>query len=77
MVLTRIHLAQQKLNETNLNEGLRERAEGLTECKFEIKQHDQELIMIKIENALLKCQIEEVDMEAFELERAIKIIQQP
>ena len=56
-------LAQQELYETNIGESLRERETVLNEHKFQMKYLDQELIMIKIEMALLKCQIEEYQIE--------------
>lgn len=59
-ILARIMLAQQKLYQTNLGDNLRERENVLNDHKFQMKYLDQELIMIKIEMALLKCQIEEV-----------------
>ena len=62
-VLARLMMVQQKLNEVNLNEELRDRDQQLNFFKFEIKNLDQELIMIKIESALLKCQIEESIIE--------------
>lgn len=42
---------------------MRERETVLNEHKFQMKYLDQELIMIKIEMALLKCQIEEYQIE--------------
>ena len=35
----------------------------IVECKAEMRGLDQELIMTKIEMALLKCQIEETNLE--------------
>ena len=66
-ILTRIYLASQKLNEVNLAKDLREQERILNQCKFEEKNLDQELIIIKIETALVKCQIEEVYLEYIEL----------
>jgi hypothetical protein len=66
-VLARLMMVQQKLNEVNLNEELRDRDQQLNFFKFEIKNLDQELIMIKIESALLKCQIEESIIEQLEI----------
>jgi hypothetical protein len=57
------------LHETNLGEGLREKEKIINENKFEIKDLDQELIMIKIETALLKCQMEETVIEQLEFQR--------
>ena len=66
-ILARIMLAQQKLYETNLGESLRERENVLHEHKFQMKYLDQELIMIKIETALLKCRLEEYHIEQLEI----------
>ena len=62
-ILARIMMVQQKLYETHLGENLREKENALTEHKFQMKYLDQELIMIKIEMALLKCQLEESQIE--------------
>ena len=43
------------LHETNINEGLRDKEGLITECKSEIKNLEQLLMKIKIDNALLKC----------------------
>lgn len=68
-VLARLTIVQQKLNEVNLNEELREKDELINQNKFEVKNLDQELIMIKIESALLKCQIEESIIEQLEIQK--------
>lgn len=72
-ILTRIAFAQQKLHETNLGPSLRSREKSLNEFKVEMKNLDQELVMIKIEMALVKCQIEESVMDQMELERKMNI----
>ena len=51
------------MHESNLGEGLREREKVINESKFEVKALVQELIMIKIETALLNCQVEESILE--------------
>ena len=73
-ILARIMLAQQKLYETNLGESLRERETVLHEHKFQMKYLDQELIMIKIEMALLKCQLEEYHIEQLEIQRQCQFV---
>jgi hypothetical protein len=45
-----------------LGEGLREREKAINENKCEIKNLDQELVMIKIEMAMLKCDLEELQI---------------
>ena len=66
-VMTRIYIAQQKLHEINLGEALRDADQDVNDLKFETKNLDQELVMIKIEMAMIKCQIEETLMEQVEL----------
>jgi|TARA_B110000285_G_scaffold219893_1_gene270999 hypothetical protein len=41
----------------------------IVECKAEMRGLDQELIMTKIEMALLKCQIEETNLEIVDVKR--------
>ena len=72
-ILTRIAFAQQKLHETNLGQSLRSREKSMNEFKVEMKNLDQELVMIKIEMALIKCQIEESVMDQMEMERKMNI----
>ena len=54
-VMTRILIAQSKMQETNIGDGLRNWEKIIVECKAEMRGLDQELIMTKIEMALLKC----------------------
>ena len=46
---------RERLNEVNLGHELRNKESEINESQFEIKNLDQELVMIKIEMALLKC----------------------
>lgn len=50
------------MHETNIGEELRNREKVIVEHKAEMRGLDQELIMTKIEMALLKCQIEETNL---------------
>ena len=56
----RIMLTRQKLHGTNLNNDLREKEIEISENQVEVKNIEQELIMTKIEIAMLKCQIDEI-----------------
>lgn len=53
----------------NLGQELRHREQFANNCRMRIKDIDQELVMIKIESALVKCQIEEVVFEQFEVSK--------
>ena len=55
------------MNEVNLQRQLRELEKIENECKIKAKSFDQQLIMFKIEIALLKCQHEEALMELYDL----------
>ena len=55
------------MHDTNLGEGLREREKVINDNKFEVKNLVQDLIMIKIETALISCQVEETVLEQLEI----------
>ena len=46
---------RERLNEVKLGHELRNKESEINESQFEIKNLDQELVMIKREMALLKC----------------------
>ena len=71
-IVARIIMAQEKLQDLNIVELLRDRESELNEAKVEMKNLDQELIMNKIETALLKSNLEEALMEEFELTNVYK-----
>ena len=60
-------MINQKLGEVNLGEMLREQEVMINQDKLEIKNLDQELIMVKIESAMIKCQIEVAELEELEI----------